>query len=123
MRKVLMCLVLAGCVSPLAGDPVALDARLSAEVLTVTLSDGRVCRVTNWPVAPEGRFDVCLPGHRYAVRVVENPNILRQIWTGLTSALGAEGAVPPMAEVVITDATGRARGVASPPPLENIFKD
>ncbi|NEX47826.1 hypothetical protein [Pseudotabrizicola algicola] len=123
MRKLLACLVLAGCVGPLGGAPQPQAARLSAEVLTLTLTDGTVCRVTNWTVVPEGRLDPCLPGARYAVRLVENPNFLRQIWTGLTSALGAEGAVPPMAEVEITDAAGRSQVFVSPPPVGNIFKD
>lgn len=123
MRKLLICLVLAGCSGPLGGAPVAQEARLSDQVLTVVVSDGRVCRVTNWRAVPEGAFDACLPGHRYAVQVVERPNLLRQAFAGLTAALGAEGAVPPMAEVVITDAQGQARVFVSPPAVEDIFED
>jgi hypothetical protein len=44
--------------------------------------------------------------------------VLRQLFTGLTAALGAEGAVPPMAEVVITDAAGVERVFVSPPPVD-----
>jgi hypothetical protein len=104
---------LSGCVG--AGQPpVPQAARLSAEVLTVTLADGTVCRA-NWSVAPVGRLEPCGPGFGYAVTVVEDPNLLRQLFTGLTAALGAEGHVPPMAEVVITDAMGRDHVFVSPP--------
>jgi hypothetical protein len=53
--------------------------------------------------------------------VVENPNILRQLFTGLTEALGAEGAVPPMAEVTITDPAGVDRVFVSPPRVDTSF--
>jgi hypothetical protein len=46
---------------------------------------------------------------------VENPNILRQLFTGLVTALGAEGVSPPLAEVVITDPAGMDRVFVSPP--------
>jgi hypothetical protein len=116
MRWMVLVLALAGCVG--AGQPpVPQAARLSAEVLTLTLADGTVCRV-NWTTAPVGRLEPCGPGFGYAVNVVENPNLLRQLFTGLTSALGADGAVPPMAEVVITDANGRDHVFVSPPPAD-----
>ena len=118
MRKLLICLVLAGCVSAVPGNPVPESARLSNEVLTLVLSDGTVCRA-DWVTAPVGRMDGCGPGYGYAVRVIDNPNILRQIWTGLTTALGAEGAVSPLAEVVITDPAGVDRVFASPPPVRD----
>ncbi|TGD63304.1 hypothetical protein EYC08_13495 [Tabrizicola sp. WMC-M-20] len=117
MRKFLLCLALAGCVSAMPGTPVPQAARLSADVLTLTLSDGTVCRAA-WAQAPVGRMDTCGPGYGYAVRVIDNPNILRQIWTELTTALGAEGAVAPLAEVVITDPAGIDRVFSSPPPVE-----
>ncbi|MDR7123672.1 hypothetical protein [Pseudotabrizicola sp. 4114] len=120
MRKLLLCLVLAGCVGGVPGNPVPQEARLSAEVLTLTLSDGTVCRA-NWVAAPVGRMEACGPGYGYAVRVIDNPNFLRQIWTELTSALGAEGAVAPLAEVVITDPAGVDRVFASPPPVKDVF--
>ncbi len=107
----------AACAGPLSPNPAPQAARLSAEVLTLTLSDGTVCRA-QWATAPDGRFDSCGPGFGYSVRVVENPNILRQLFTSLSTALGAEGAVPPMAEVVITDPAGVDRVFVSPPPVE-----
>lgn len=117
MRRFLIVGLLAGCVS--AGQPpVPQAARLSSEVLTLTLADGTVCRA-NWRAeGGSGRLENCGPGFGYAVRVVENPNLLRQLFTGLTEALGAEGTVPPMAEVVITDAMGRDHVFVSPPPDE-----
>ena len=117
MQKLLVILALGGCAG-LQANPVPQAARLSAEVLTLTLSDGTICRA-NWAAAGgAGRFDTCGPGFGYAVDVVENPNILRQFFTGLTEALGAEGVLPPMAEVVITDASGRDHVFVSPPPVD-----
>jgi hypothetical protein len=117
MRRFLIVGLLAGCVS--AGQPpVPQAARLSSEVLTLTLADGTVCRA-NWSAAPVGRLEDCGPGFGYSVRVIKNPNLLSQLFTGLTEALGAEGAVPPMAEVTITDAMGRDHVFVSPPPVDN----
>ncbi|MBL9048667.1 MAG: hypothetical protein JNK19_00960 [Tabrizicola sp.] len=117
MRWMIALLAVAGCAS-LQANPVPQAARLSAEVLTLTLSDGTVCRA-NWAAeGGAGRLEPCGPGYGYAVTVVENPNILRQLFTGLTEALGAAGTVPPMAEVVITDAMGRDHVFVSPPPAE-----
>ncbi len=117
MRKVLaLVLALGGCVAPI-GTPVPQSASLSAIVLTLTLSDGTVCRAP-WASAPVGRLDRCGPGYGYAVRVIDNPNIVRQFWTSLTTALGAEGIVAPLAEVVITDPAGIDRVFVSPPPPE-----
>jgi hypothetical protein len=107
---------LAGCAA-VGGAPVPQAARLSSEVLTLTLTDGRICRA-NWADAPVGHLEECGPGFGYAVNLVKDPNLLRQLFTGLTEALGAEGAVPPMAEVVITDAMGRDRVFVSPPQVE-----
>jgi len=118
MRKSLVLLLgLAGCVAPL-GDARPDQARLSSSVLTLVLTDGTVCRA-NWTAAPVGRFDRCGTGFDYSVDVVQNPNVLRQIWTGITTALGAEGVVPPMAQVVITDAAGVDHVFASPVPIED----
>lgn len=116
MRKLSLVLpvLLAACVAPAA--PVPQAARLSQEVLTLTLSDGTVCRARWAEAGGAGRLEPCGPGYGYSVRVVENPNLLRQLFTGLTGALGAEGHVPPMAEVVITDAMGRDHVFVSPPP-------
>jgi hypothetical protein len=117
MRWMIGCLALAGCAA-LETAPVPQAARLSSEVLTLTLSDGTTCRA-GWAAAGgAGRFDNCGSGFGYAVNVVENPNLLRQLFTGLTEALGAEGSVPPMAEVVITDAMGRDHVFVSPPPAD-----
>ncbi|MGL4235262.1 hypothetical protein [Tabrizicola sp.] len=117
MRWMILALALAGCAT-MDTAPAPQAARLSNEVLTLVLSDGTVCRA-NWAAAGgAGRFDDCGPGFGYSVSVVENPNILRQLFTGLTEALGAEGAVPPMAEVVITDPMGRDTVFVSPPPVE-----
>lgn len=103
--------VLAGCA---AAPPVPQAARLSADLLTVTLSDGTTCRAA-W--AAQGRLDGCGPGFGYAVRVVDNPNLLRRLAVGLFGALGAEGALAPLAEVVLTDGAGGTWRFVSPPPV------
>lgn len=113
--------VLAGC-SALPGqpDPNARpqSARLSETLLTVSLSDGTICRAEWRAAGGAGRLEPCGQGFGYAVKEVQNPNILRQLFTSLTKALGAEGSVPPMAEVVITDAAGIDTVFVSPPPVE-----
>lgn len=117
MRKVLVFILLAGCAMP-SGNPVPQAARLSDTVLTLTLSDGTVCRA-DWAAAGgSGRLEECGPGYGYAVNVVENPNILRQLFTGIVDALGADGVSPPLAEVVITDPAGMDRVFVSPPEVE-----
>ena len=117
MRWMIGVLALAAC-SGVDTVPVPQAARLSSDVLTLSLSDGTVCRA-NWAEAGgSGRFEACGPGFGYVVDVVENPNLLRQLFTGLTEALGADGSVPPMAEVVITDASGRDHVFVTPPPAD-----
>ena len=109
---------LAACAPLPAGMAVPVSARLSAEVLTVTLTDGTVCRA-NWASAGGfGRIDDCGAGYGYAVTVEARPNILRQLAVGIVDALGAEGALAPLAEVVLTDASGRDYSFVSPPPVE-----
>ena len=109
--------LLAACAPGAVGMAVPREARLSAEVLTVTLSDGTVCRA-DWAAAGGvGRMEDCGAGYGYAVNVVEKPNIFRQLAVGIAEALGAEGALAPLAEVVLTDASGRDYSFVSPPPL------
>jgi len=120
MRKLVILMALAGCAT-VSGNPQPQAARLSAEVLTLTLSDGTVCRAPWADEGGVGRLESCGPGYGYVVRVVENPNILRQLFTGLTEALGAEGAVPPMAEVTITDPAGVDRVFVTPPPSDTSY--
>jgi hypothetical protein len=115
MRWMICCLALAGCAG-VQTAPVPQAARLSAEALTLTLSDGTTCLAPWASAGGAGRFKDCGPGFGYAVTVVRNPNILRRLFTGLTEALGADGVLPPMAEVVITDASGRDHVFVSPPP-------
>jgi hypothetical protein len=115
MAAVAVSVMVTGCAMPGPGEPQA--ARLSSEVLTVTLTDGTVCRA-DWAAAGgAGRLEPCGPGFDYRVTVVERPNLLRQLWTGLTSALGADGVVPPMAQVEIS-AGGEVWTFTSPPPVE-----
>ncbi len=120
MRAGLVAVLMLGVVAcaPQSGGMAApASARLSADVLTVTLTDGTICRA-NWAAAGGvGRMDSCGAGLGYAVTVVEKPNILRQLAVGIVEALGAEGALAPLAEVVLTDTSGRDYSFVSPPPL------
>lgn len=109
--------VLAGCALPGGGvEPQA--ARLSSEVLTVSLSNGTVCRADWVAAGGAGRLEPCGPGYDYRVTLVERPNLLRQFWTELTRALGAEGVVAPLASVEITDGV-EVWTFASPPPVRD----
>ena len=109
---------LAACAPMAVGMAVPREARLSAEVLTVTLTDGSVCRADWAASGGVGRMEGCGAGYGYAVNVVQKPNILRQLAVGVVAALGAEGALPPLAEVVLPDASGRDYSFVSPPPVE-----
>jgi hypothetical protein len=115
MKNTLLTLItlatLSGCAALLVPTPQS--ARLSDQTLSLVLNTGEVCRV-QWRAAPEG--ELC--GFGYRVTEVRNPNILRQIFTGLTKALGAEGAVPPQGEVVVTSAEGLTYRFVSPPPVD-----
>ncbi|MEY4982186.1 MAG: hypothetical protein RIR62_452 [Pseudomonadota bacterium] len=118
MRAAFLALpLLAACALPQPA-PVPQAARLSATVLTVTLSDATVCRADWAASGGAGRLDGCGAGYDYRVTPVENPNILRQLVEGVFAALGAEGVSPPLATVVLTGADGRAFTFASPPPVE-----
>lgn len=116
VRSLLLLGLLAGCaVSAASAVPQA--ALLSADTLTVNLSDGSVCRA-GWAAAGgAGRLEGCGAGFDYRVTEVAKPNLLRQLFVGITDALGAEGAVAPMAEVVISGA-GRDWRFVSPPPID-----
>ncbi len=113
---VLVCGLLAGCAG-FGGTAVPQSARLSADTLTVSLSDGTLCRA-GWAAAGgAGRLDSCGAGYDYRVTEVAKPNLLRQLFVGVTDALGAEGSVPPMAEVVVSG-NGRDWRFVSPPAVD-----
>nr|WP_241741495.1 hypothetical protein [Gemmobacter straminiformis] len=115
-RSVLLLGLLAGCAAA-GGAAVPQAARLSGETLTLSLSDGSVCRAPWKAEGGAGRLEGCGAGYDYRVTEVAKPNLLRQLFVGVTDALGAEGAVPPMAEVVVTGA-GRDWRFVSPPPVD-----
>jgi hypothetical protein len=114
MKRFAMVLALCGCAG-WSGAPVPQAARLSAEVLTVTLSNGAVCRA-DWPTSAP--LQGCGSGMTYTVSVDQSPNILRKWVQELALALNGQSTVPPYAQVVITDAAGRDWRFASPPPVE-----
>lgn len=114
MRALIPLVVLAGCAGLPAPQPQA--ARLSADVLTVTLTDGSVCRA-DWR-AGAGRLAPCGPGYDWQVEVVRDPNILRQLAEGALGALGGADLLAPMAVVTLTDPRGAVFRFASPPPVD-----
>ncbi|WP_127045661.1 hypothetical protein [Pseudorhodobacter sp. E13] len=102
-------LLLLGCG---VAQPVPQAARLSADQLTVVMSDGSSCKA---PIGA-GEMPGCGAGLSYRVDLVQNPNLLRRVVEGAFGALGAEGALAPMAEVTLTDTAGRSYRFVSPPP-------
>jgi hypothetical protein len=102
--------VLLGCG---AVAPVPEAARLSADQVTVVLSDGSNCRA---PIGA-GRMALCGAGYDYRVDLVQNPNLLRRFVEGAFGALGAEGVLAPMGQVSLTDDAGREYRFVSPPPV------
>ena len=115
MRKVLPFVVaLAACAAPVA-EPGVQRVRLTDTRLTLVLTDGTRCSV-DWRAVPAGRMENCGPGYGYAVTVEDNPNILRQLVEGVVLALGGEGVLAPMAEVVITGPGGTDQVFVSAPP-------
>lgn len=117
MRVALILVALIGGCALLTAPAVPQSARLSAERLDVTLTDGTVCRADWKAEGGSGQLDGCGSGFGYQVVEVAKPNLLRQLFVGVTDALGAEGAVPPMAEVTVSG-NGRDWRFVSPPPAD-----
>lgn len=115
-RSLLLVVFLAGCAG-FGGPAVPVAAKLSADRLTLSLSDGTVCRADWQADGGAGRLEGCGDGFDYRVTPVGKPNLLRQLFEGVTAALGAEGILAPMA-VVEVYGTGRAWRFVSPPPDE-----
>lgn len=113
-HALLLAVFLAGCAG-FGGPAVPVAARLSADRLTLNLSDGTVCRADWRAGGGAGRFEGCGAGFDYRVTPVEKPNLLRQLFEGITAALGAEGVLAPMAVVEVYGA-GRDWRFVSPPP-------
>ncbi|WP_155947243.1 hypothetical protein [Pseudorhodobacter ferrugineus] len=114
--KLMLCAVplavLMGCVGA-PGSPVPATARLSADQVTVGLSDGSQCRA---PIGA-GRMEGCGSGFEYRVELVENPNLLRRLVQGAFAALGTDGTLAPMGQVTLTDDAGRMYRFVSPVPV------
>ncbi len=104
LLPILLPALLAGCAMP-APEAGLQSVRLTDSKLTLVLSDGTRCSV-DWQKAPAGRMEHCGPGYGYAVRVEQNPNLLRQLAEGIVLALGGSGVLQPMAEVVVTGPGG-----------------
>lgn len=117
-RFLLLLAVLGGCSNGQI-TPAPKAVTLSTSDLTLDLSDGLRCKVSDWQTMPVGRFDRCAEGFGYSVEVIDNPNVLRQIWAEFATALGAEDALVPLAKVVIEDPAGGKHVFASPPPDES----
>ena len=113
MKKMLPLVLLAACAAPVGGDALQ-TVRLTDTRLTLVLDNGTRCSV-DWRAAPVGRMENCGPGYGYAVKVDENPNLLRRLVEGVVLALGGEGVLSPMAEVVVTGPGGTDQVFVSPP--------
>lgn len=110
--------LVAGCGAAVPGGAQPREVRLSDSVLTVTLTDGSMCRADWQAAGGAGRLEPCGAGYDYRVIPEAKANPLRQVFVGLSGALGLEGAVSPLAEVVLTSSSGRDWRFASPPPVE-----
>jgi hypothetical protein len=114
--------LLAGCAAevtePKTLTPVA--ARLSSDMLVVTLNDGQTC-VSQRPETGDwvGQFADCGPGITY--RVVPDPkqNPLRVVFERGMVLAGIGDSVVPLARVDVTDTTGRVVEFALPEPFEH----
>lgn len=95
-------------------NPVPQAARLSAERLSVVLTDGTRCSAPIEAV----RLEKCGAGYDVAIDLTENPNFLRQLAEAAFGVLGNEGLLAPMGQVVLTDARGRSYRFVSPEPIE-----
>jgi hypothetical protein len=112
MKRLLPLVLLAACAVPVA-DAMPRSVKLTDQRLELLLADGTRCSV-DWRKSPIGRMERCGPGYGYAVTVEDNPNILRQLVEGIVLALGGDGILAPMAEVVITGPGGTDMVYTSP---------
>ena len=108
----LLPLALLACANPAARPE---TARLSADQVHLTLSDGTRCSA---PIGA-GRMPSCGAGYDYRVELVQNPNLLRQLVEGAFGALGAQGLLAPMGVVTVVDDAGREYRFVSPPPVKD----
>jgi len=104
--------VLVACaIGPAEPRQVALDANL----LTVRMSDGSTCLgpapSTGAEAGWSGRLQDCPWDYAYTVEIDEGTNPIRLI---LTEVFGEFGLLSPVADVTITDATGRDRVFQTP---------
>ena len=90
-------------------------ARLSADRLVGTLTNGSTC-AANW-VAEGGAGTLQPCALSYQVIPEANPNPLRKATEEILGALQAGASQPPMAEIVVTEASGRVSRFVSPLPL------
>lgn len=100
--------------------PVSVD--LTRDLLEVRMSDETVC---SGPAPAEGaeagwsgRFEGCAWPYAYDVAIEPGANPLRFALQEVFAAIGLEDALAPLAQVTITDSTGRARVFASPPEVD-----
>ena len=114
--------LLAGCAAEVTETKVLtpVAARLSMDMLIVTLNDGQTC-VSQRPVSEAwaGQFANCGPGITY--RVVPDPkqNPLRVVFERGMVLAGIGESVVPLARVDVTDTTGKVVEFALPEPFEH----
>ena len=124
-RVAAACLVLLGlaaCAGPVAA-PQPEAARLSPSALTLTMSDGRLCRLPRAGAAFDGAagwggpVQGC-PGVARIEVALERPSPLAAVVRALFAALTLEEAISPPAEVRVIAPSGRVFVFASPEPPE-----
>lgn len=117
LSLLLLPLAVAGCAA-LTGNPVPREVRLSDTAMTMTLTDGTLCRLKNWQARPVGRFESCGPGFGYAITVEGQPNPLRAALEDIGGAVSGN-LLAPMAQIVITDPAGYDHAFSSPVPFRS----
>ncbi len=104
-----------------ATPPRPVEVSLSQTLLEVRLSNGQTCTgpapaaaAAGW----SGTLEGCAVALPYEVTIDPGTNPVRFVLQEIFTAIGLTDAIAPIATVTITDATGRTRTFASPPPRE-----
>ncbi len=105
--------VLTACAPVAPSRPEAV--RLSSDLVSVSFPSGISCRGAWSPDAPRADLAGCPPGWSATVIPDSRSNILRDALGAVLQALSFDGALAPIASVVVTGPDGRSTVFVSPP--------
>ena len=103
-------LLVSACALP---APAPVGARLSQQALRVEMSNGAVCSAALTGDAP-WRGDLADCGLSYQVTPTTNGSPIRLAFDALIASARAGNLVAPLADIILTDGTGRPYSFASP---------